>query len=72
METRNAPNDVKSEGLAGGIQKAANAAEKKAGTAIEERDNKIDYANIQKDIKDGKDRSKELRDFLKGDRNMWK
>ncbi|EAL55987.1 hypothetical protein cco14_10109 [Campylobacter coli 80352] len=27
METRNAPNDVKSEGLAGGIQKAANAAE---------------------------------------------
>ncbi|EQA4212914.1 conjugal transfer protein TraG N-terminal domain-containing protein [Campylobacter coli] len=70
MATRNAPNDVKSEGLAGGIQKAANAAEYKAGTAIEERDNKIDYANIQKDIKDGKDRSKELRDFLKGDRNM--
>lgn len=27
METRNAPNDVKSEGLAGGIQKAANVAE---------------------------------------------
>ncbi|MGI7494929.1 conjugal transfer protein TraG N-terminal domain-containing protein [Campylobacter coli] len=70
MATRNAPNDVKSEGLAGGIQKAANAAEYKTGTAIEERDNKIDYANIQKDIKDGKDRSKELRDFLKGDRNM--
>ncbi|HIH2236327.1 TPA: conjugal transfer protein TraG N-terminal domain-containing protein [Campylobacter coli] len=70
MATRNAPNDVKSEGLAGGIQKAANAAEYKAGTAIEERNNKIDYANIQKDIKDGKDRSKELRDFLKGDRNM--
>ncbi|GAA7176750.1 hypothetical protein HpCK101_32760 [Helicobacter pylori] len=69
-QTRNAPNDVKSEGLAGGIQKAASATEYKAGTAIEERDNKINYANIQKDIKDGKDRSKELRDFLKGDRNM--
>ena len=69
-QTRNAPNDVKSEGLASGIQKAANATEYKAGTAIEERDNKINYANIQKDIKDGKDRSKELRDFLKGDRNM--
>ncbi len=44
MATRNAPNDVKSEGLAGGIQKAANAAEFKTGTAIEERNNKIDYA----------------------------
>ncbi|HEF7932330.1 TPA: conjugal transfer protein TraG N-terminal domain-containing protein [Campylobacter jejuni] len=54
MATRNAPNDVKSEGLAGEIQKAANAAEYKAGTAIEERNNKIDYAGIQKDIKDGK------------------
>ncbi|EGH5808852.1 conjugal transfer protein TraG, partial [Campylobacter jejuni] len=31
MATRNAPNDVKSEGLAGGIQKAANAAEFKTG-----------------------------------------
>ncbi|HEF3059061.1 TPA: conjugal transfer protein TraG N-terminal domain-containing protein [Campylobacter jejuni] len=41
MATRNAPNDVKSEGLAGGIQKAANAAEYKAGTAIEERNEKI-------------------------------
>lgn len=41
MATRNAPNDVKSEGLAGGIQKAANAAEKKAGTAIKERNEKI-------------------------------
>ncbi|EAI7500725.1 conjugal transfer protein TraG [Campylobacter coli] len=70
MATRNAPNDVKSEGLAGGIQRAVNAAEFKTGTATEERNNKIDYANIQKDIKDGKDRSKELRDFLKGDRNM--
>ncbi|EAK0342517.1 conjugal transfer protein TraG [Campylobacter jejuni] len=69
-QTRNAPNDVKSEGLASGIQKAASATEYKAGTAIEERDNKIDYAGIQKDIKDGKDRNKELRDFLKGDRNM--
>ncbi len=27
MATRNAPNDVKSEGLAGGIQRAVNAAE---------------------------------------------
>lgn len=41
MATRNAPNDVKSEGLAGGIQKAANAAEFKTGTAIEERNEKI-------------------------------
>ncbi|EAJ1672547.1 conjugal transfer protein TraG [Campylobacter jejuni] len=41
MATRNAPNDVKSEGLAGGIQKAANAAEYKAGTAIKERNEKI-------------------------------
>ncbi|EGS6707927.1 conjugal transfer protein TraG [Campylobacter jejuni] len=41
MATRNAPNDVKSEGLAGGIQKAAGAAEKKAGTAIKERNEKI-------------------------------
>lgn len=32
----------------------------------------IDYANIQKDIKDGRDKSKELRDFLKEDKNMWK
>nr|WP_251819824.1 hypothetical protein [Campylobacter jejuni] len=70
MATRNAPNDVKSEGLAGEIQKAANAAEYKAGTAIEERNNKIDYANIQKDIKNGKDKSKEFKEFLKGDRNM--
>ncbi|EKB8807886.1 hypothetical protein OPO26_001850, partial [Campylobacter jejuni] len=42
--TRNAPNDVKSEGLAGGIQKAANAAEFKTGTAIEERNEKINDA----------------------------
>lgn len=41
LKTRNAPNDVKSEGLAGGIQKAANAAEYKAGTAIKERNEKI-------------------------------
>lgn len=41
MATRNAPNDVKSEGLAGGIQKAAGATEKKAGTAIKERNEKI-------------------------------
>lgn len=44
MATRNAPNDVKSEGLAGGIQKAAGAAEKKAGTAIKERNEKINDA----------------------------
>ncbi|CAG2535869.1 TraG-like protein [Campylobacter jejuni] len=44
MATRNAPNDVKSEGLAGGIQKAANAAEFKTGTAIEERNEKINDA----------------------------
>ncbi len=41
MATRNAPNDVKSEGLAGGIQEAAGATEKKAGTAIKERNEKI-------------------------------
>ncbi len=41
MATRNAPNDVKSEGLAGGIQRAVNAAEFKTGTAIEERNEKI-------------------------------
>lgn len=70
MATRNAPTKVESEGLAGEIQKAANAAEYKAGTAIEERNNKIDYANIQKDIKNGKDKSKEFKEFLKGDRNM--
>ncbi|WP_257841717.1 hypothetical protein [Campylobacter sp. 107] len=44
MATRNAPNDVKSERLAGGIQKAAGAAEKKAGTAIKERNEKINDA----------------------------
>lgn len=44
MATRNAPNDVKSEGLAGGIQKAAGADEKKAGTAIKERNEKINDA----------------------------
>ncbi|WHN17584.1 conjugal transfer protein TraG N-terminal domain-containing protein [Campylobacter jejuni] len=41
LKTRNAPNYVKSEGLAGEIQKAANAAEYKAGTAIKERNEKI-------------------------------
>lgn len=41
MATRNASNDVKSEGLAGGIQEAAGATEKKAGTAIKERNEKI-------------------------------
>ncbi|MCW1341349.1 conjugal transfer protein TraG N-terminal domain-containing protein [Campylobacter jejuni] len=70
MATRNAPNDVKSEGLAGGIQKAANAAEYKAGTAIEERNNKIDYAGIQKDIKDGKADINKVIDFANQNRNM--
>lgn len=41
LKTRNAPTKVESEGLAGGIQKAANAAEYKAGTAIKERNEKI-------------------------------
>ncbi|HFP7532457.1 TPA: conjugal transfer protein TraG N-terminal domain-containing protein [Campylobacter jejuni] len=44
VATRNAPNDVKSEGLAGEVQKAAGAAEKKAGTAIKERNEKINDA----------------------------
>ena len=70
MATRNAPNDVKSEGLAGEIQKAANAAEFKAGTAIEERNNKIDYAGIQKDIKDGKADISKAIDFGNQNRNM--
>ncbi|EJO7226066.1 conjugal transfer protein TraG N-terminal domain-containing protein [Campylobacter coli] len=70
MATRNAPNDVKSEGLAGGIQRAVNAAEYKAGTAIEERNNKIDYAGIQKDIKDGKADISKAIDFGNQNRNM--
>lgn len=41
LKTRNAPNDVKSEGLAFDVEKAAGAAEKKAGTAIKERNEKI-------------------------------
>ncbi|HEG5315652.1 TPA: conjugal transfer protein TraG N-terminal domain-containing protein [Campylobacter jejuni] len=41
MATRNAPNDVKSEGLAFDVEKAAGAAEYKAGTAIKERNEKI-------------------------------
>ncbi|EAI0947959.1 TPA: hypothetical protein R2L22_001613, partial [Campylobacter coli] len=65
-----APNDVKSEGLAGGIQRAVNAAEYKAGTAIEERNNKIDYAGIQKDIKDGKADISKAIDFGNQNRNM--
>ncbi|EJO1483217.1 conjugal transfer protein TraG N-terminal domain-containing protein [Campylobacter jejuni] len=70
MATRNAPNDVKSEGLAGGIQKAANAAEYKTGTATEERNNKIDYASVQKDIKDGKADISKAIDFGNQNRNM--
>ncbi|EFN2967609.1 conjugal transfer protein TraG [Campylobacter coli] len=70
MATRNAPNDVKSEGLAGGIQRAVNAAEYKAGTAIEERNNKIDYTSVQKDIKDGKADISKAIDFGNQNRNM--
>ncbi|HIH2181745.1 TPA: conjugal transfer protein TraG N-terminal domain-containing protein [Campylobacter coli] len=70
MATRNAPNDVKSEGLAGEIQKAANAAEFKTGTATEERNNKIDYASVQKDIKDGKADISKAIDFGNQNRNM--
>lgn len=44
MATRNAPNDVKSEGLAFDVEKATGAAEKKAGTAIKERNEKINDA----------------------------
>ncbi|HHW4643694.1 conjugal transfer protein TraG N-terminal domain-containing protein [Campylobacter coli] len=70
MATRNAPNDVKSEGLAGGIQRAVNAAEFKTGTATEERNNKIDYASVQKDIKDGKADISKAIDFGNQNRNM--
>ncbi len=41
MATRNAPTKVESEGLAFDVEKAAGAAEKKAGTAIKERNEKI-------------------------------
>ncbi|HHY1565204.1 TPA: conjugal transfer protein TraG N-terminal domain-containing protein [Campylobacter jejuni] len=70
MATRNAPNDVKSEGLAGGIQRAVNAAEFKTGTATEERNNKIDYTSVQKDIKDGKADISKAIDFGNQNRNM--
>ncbi|EGP2408204.1 conjugal transfer protein TraG [Campylobacter coli] len=70
MATRNAPNDVKSEGLAGGIQRAVNAAEFKTRTATEERNNKIDYASVQKDIKDGKADISKAIDFGNQNRNM--
>ncbi|MCV3457602.1 hypothetical protein ACOTVD_00670 [Campylobacter jejuni] len=46
--TRNTPNDDKSEGLASGIQKAASATEFKTGTVLDEKNNKIDYASVQK------------------------
>ncbi|RTJ25507.1 hypothetical protein, partial [Campylobacter jejuni] len=61
---------VESEGLAFDVEKAAGAAEKKAGTAIEERNNKIDYAGIQKDIKDGKADINKVIDFANQNRNM--
>ncbi|WP_223207664.1 hypothetical protein [Campylobacter coli] len=70
MATRNAPSDVKSEGLAGEVQRAVNATEFKAGTAIEERNNKIDYASVQKDIKDGKADINKAIDFANQNRNM--
>ncbi len=70
MATRNAPNDVKSEGLAGEVQRAVNAAEFKTGTATEERNNKIDYASVQKDIKDGKADISKAIDFGNQNRNM--
>ncbi|EAL0243242.1 conjugal transfer protein TraG, partial [Campylobacter jejuni] len=41
LKTRNAPAKVESEGLAFDVEKAAGAAEKKAGTAIKERNEKI-------------------------------
>lgn len=41
LKTRNAPTKVESEGLAFDVEKAAGAAEKKAGTAIKERNEKI-------------------------------
>ncbi|OEW92578.1 conjugal transfer protein TraG N-terminal domain-containing protein [Campylobacter jejuni] len=44
MATRNAPTKVESEGLAFDVEKAAGAAEKKAGTAIKERNEKINDA----------------------------
>lgn len=44
LKTRNAPTKVESEGLAFDVEKAAGAAEKKAGTAIKERNEKINDA----------------------------
>ncbi|WP_416521898.1 hypothetical protein [Campylobacter jejuni] len=44
LKTRNAPAKVESEGLAFDVEKAAGAAEKKAGTAIKERNEKINDA----------------------------
>lgn len=41
LKTRNAPAKVESEGLAFDVEKAAGAAEKKAGTVIKERNEKI-------------------------------
>lgn len=41
LKTRNAPTKVESEGLAFEVQEAAGATEKKAGTAIKERNEKI-------------------------------
>lgn len=41
LKTRNAPTKVESEGLAFDVEKAAGATEKKAGTAIKERNEKI-------------------------------
>lgn len=69
---RNTPKDIvgSGSGVAGEVQKAANATEYKAGTAIEERDNKIDYSNFQKNAKEGKFDRETFNEFLNGSKNM--
>lgn len=69
---RNTPKDIVGSGLgvAGEAQKAVNATEYKAGTAIEERDNKIDYSNFQKNAKEGKFDRETFNEFLNGNKNM--
>ncbi|AJD03406.1 TraG-like protein [Campylobacter lari CCUG 22395] len=69
---RNTPKDIvgSGSGVAGEVQKAANATEYKAGTAIEERDNKIDYSNFQKNAKEGKFDRETFNEFLNGNKNM--
>ncbi|WP_139470470.1 conjugal transfer protein TraG N-terminal domain-containing protein [Campylobacter armoricus] len=69
---RSTPKDIVGSGLgvAGEAQKAVNATEYKAGTAIEERDNKIDYSNFQKNAKEGKFDRETFNEFLNGNKNM--